>query len=144
MARAALTKIFRDENTVCIELPLKHQEVYRFTYFPEFPGPLTIEVRPLPTLGSTVSAQQNQDVLQAAVRDFTGYAEQLRDVVQELNLPCAPAKDADKTLTAQSDIKPCELKRKSPPDDLDATEPESDSKILASIAAINKACHQAQ
>ena len=40
MARAAYTKIFGDENTVCIELPLKHQEVYRFTYFPEFPGPL--------------------------------------------------------------------------------------------------------
>jgi len=40
MARAAYTKIFGDENMVCIELPLKHQEVYRFTYFPEFPGPL--------------------------------------------------------------------------------------------------------
>ncbi|KAG8217045.1 hypothetical protein J3R82DRAFT_5036 [Butyriboletus roseoflavus] len=67
MVRAALTKFFRDENMICIELPLKHQEVYCFTYFPEFPGPLTIEVRPSPTLGSTVSAQQNQNVLQAAV-----------------------------------------------------------------------------
>jgi len=40
MVRAAYTKIFGDENMVCIKLPLKHQEVYRFTYFPEFPGPL--------------------------------------------------------------------------------------------------------
>ena len=34
----ALSKFL--ENKISLELPLKHPEVYRVTYMPEFPGPL--------------------------------------------------------------------------------------------------------
>jgi hypothetical protein len=38
MNNAALSKFL--ENKIALELPLKHPEVYRVTYTPEFPGPL--------------------------------------------------------------------------------------------------------
>ncbi|KAH7890942.1 hypothetical protein F5I97DRAFT_109108 [Phlebopus sp. FC_14] len=71
------------DNKICIEVPLKHQEIYRFTYLPEFPGPVTIELRPSPEFISLATTAA-QSALDLALDDSTTEPESDSDILNHV------------------------------------------------------------
>ncbi|KAH0831161.1 hypothetical protein J3R83DRAFT_13737 [Lanmaoa asiatica] len=107
------------ENKISLEVPLKYPEVYRVTYTPESPGPLTIEIRP-----SATSELQNTAQMLALQSPSDGRH--------------SHALENEKTFViAQSDnITPGQSEKYYY--DTSSTEPESNSEILATINAIRE------
>ncbi|KAG1893066.1 uncharacterized protein F5891DRAFT_1196880 [Suillus fuscotomentosus] len=49
-----------EDNTICLELPLKYPEMIQVTFIPDLPGPLTIKIVPS-TCTTTKSPEMPKD-----------------------------------------------------------------------------------